>query len=427
MVKSLETSLRSWLWATSLLVLLFMVALTSLILVTTNALNDSVAAMGRDLEGANIAGEVRAELLNQLRLTNLRNVLDPEHYAVLRDASNQRLQHLVTLARTHVGSPREGELLEQVETGLANYVAERERLEQGEATNDLVLRTLLPRLDSILTNVSALQEINAEQAVQTTAQAERVNRAANVAGVLAFAVSCLSVALALMFAYRQVSRPLVALRTAIGRLSSGEAAARSAEEGAREIREVSRAFNELSETLERQKEAQLAELAGVAHDLKNSLVGFKLLLPTLYSTAPDAESERIRRTLALFDRQLHQATNITTNLLESARAQAGHLELRPVRVDMARVAREAVEQEAAISVADEGTGIPAEDLPQLFDPFFRSEAARGSPGTGLGLSVARQIVAAHGGRIDVQSRPGSGSTFTVILPRNGVEGSAGPA
>ena len=475
MVQALETSLRSWLWATSLLVLVFMVALTSLILVTTNALNGSVAAMGRDLEGANIAGEVRAELLNQLRLTNLLNVLGPEHYAVLRDASNERLQVLIASARSHVGSRREGELLERVEVGLANYMAERDRLEQGGASNEAVLRTLIPRLDSILVNVSGLQEINAEQAARTTAQAERVNRAANVAGILAFAVSCLAVALALMFAYRQVSRPLVALRTAIGRLRSGEAAARSVEQGASEIRDVSRAFNELSATLERQKEAQLAELAGIAHDLKNSLVGFKLLLPTLHPAAPDPESERIRRTLALFDRQLHQATNITTNLLESARAEAGHLELRPALVDMARVAREAVElagaahpshrvelaqpsesievgadavrlqqvldnllqnaikyspegsrvrvtlsaddREAAISVADEGTGIPAEDLPLLFTPFFRSKSAQGAPGTGLGLSVAQRIVLAHGGRIDVQSRPGSGSTFTVVLPR----------
>ena len=479
MVKSVETSLRSWVWATSLLVLVFMVALTSLIIVTTNALNDSVAAMGRDLEGANIAGEVRAELLNQLRLTNLRNVLDPEHYTVLRDASNEELQHLVELARAHVGSAREAELLEQVEVGLANYIDERERLEQSGASNDRVLHTLLPRLDSILIHVSGLQEINAEQAARTTAEAERVNRVAKVAGVLAFGVSCLAVALALLFAYRQVSRPLVALRTAIDRLSSGEAAARSAEQGAREIRDVSRAFNELSETLERRKEAQLAELAGVAHDLKNSLIGFKLLLPALHPAAPapdpDPEAERIRRTLELFDRQIHQATNITANLLESARAEAGHLELRPARVDMARVAREAVElagaahpshrvelaqppepievgadavrlqqvldnllqnaikyspegsrvrvtlsadeAEAAISVADEGTGIPAEDLPHLFDPFFRAKSARGAPGTGLGLSVARQIVAAHGGRIDVRSQPGCGSTFTVVLPR----------
>ena len=477
MAKSVETSLRSWLWTTSLLVLVFMVALTSLILGTTNVLNDAVAAMGRDLEGANIAGEVRAELLNQLRLTNLRNVLDPEHYAVLRDASNERLQVLIKNARSHVGSHREGELLAQVEVGLENYMAERDRLEQSGASNDAVLRTLLPRLDSILLNVSGLQEINAEQAARTTAEAGRVNRVANVAAVLAFVVSCLAVALALTFTYRQVSRPLVELRTAIGKLRSGEAATRSTEEGASEIRDVSRAFNELSETLERKKAAQLAELAGIAHDLGNSLVGFKLLLPALHppDPDPDPESDRIRRTLALFDRQLHQATNITANLLESARGEAGYLELRPARVDMGRVAREAVElagaahpshrvelaqpsepievgadavrlqqvldnllqnaikyspegsrvrvtlsaddREAAISVADEGAGIPPEDLPLLFTPFYRSKSAAGAPGAGLGLSVAQRIVLAHGGRIDVQSRPGSGSTFTVVLPR----------
>ncbi len=60
-----------------------------------------------------------------------------------------------------------------------------------------------------------------------------------------------------------------------------------------------------------------------------------------------------------------------------------------------------------------------EELDQLFIPFFRTEAARRrvSPGVGLGLGIVRAIVEAHGGRVDVASTPGEGSSFVVTLPR----------
>jgi signal transduction histidine kinase len=71
---------------------------------------------------------------------------------------------------------------------------------------------------------------------------------------------------------------------------------------------------------------------------------------------------------------------------------------------------------ATLSVKDTGMGISAEELPQIFERFYRCDHSRSRAGTGLGLSLARAIAVAHGGRIDVVSRPGSGSTFTVRLP-----------
>jgi heavy metal sensor kinase len=74
--------------------------------------------------------------------------------------------------------------------------------------------------------------------------------------------------------------------------------------------------------------------------------------------------------------------------------------------------------EAALSVTDTGTGIAAEHLPHLFERFYRVDPARSSVvgGTGLGLSISRAIAEAHGGRIDVESQLGSGSTFTFRMP-----------
>jgi signal transduction histidine kinase len=72
-----------------------------------------------------------------------------------------------------------------------------------------------------------------------------------------------------------------------------------------------------------------------------------------------------------------------------------------------------------VSVADTGPGIPADDVPHLFDPFWQSKDGA-ALGTGLGLAIARGIVEAHGGTISVDSRPGEGSTFTFTLPLDGV-------
>ena len=72
----------------------------------------------------------------------------------------------------------------------------------------------------------------------------------------------------------------------------------------------------------------------------------------------------------------------------------------------------------SLSVRDEGQGIPAEDLPKIFDRFYRSDKARKSEtgGHGLGLSIARIIVVAHNGKIRVRSKPGAGTIFSVVLP-----------
>jgi signal transduction histidine kinase len=74
--------------------------------------------------------------------------------------------------------------------------------------------------------------------------------------------------------------------------------------------------------------------------------------------------------------------------------------------------------DVVLSVADMGSGIPAEELPYIFDYQYRTDDARASSvrGTGLGLSIVKQIVESHGGRIMVESEVGSGTKFSVFLP-----------
>jgi len=70
-----------------------------------------------------------------------------------------------------------------------------------------------------------------------------------------------------------------------------------------------------------------------------------------------------------------------------------------------------------LKVGDTGVGIPAEDLPRVFERFYRADPARSKGGVGLGLSIARQISEAHGGEIEAKSKPGKGSTFVLRIPK----------
>jgi signal transduction histidine kinase len=67
-----------------------------------------------------------------------------------------------------------------------------------------------------------------------------------------------------------------------------------------------------------------------------------------------------------------------------------------------------------ITIRDDGPGIRADVLPRIFDPFFTTKDV--GHGMGLGLAISHGVVTAHGGRIDVQSTPGEGTTFRITLP-----------
>jgi signal transduction histidine kinase len=79
------------------------------------------------------------------------------------------------------------------------------------------------------------------------------------------------------------------------------------------------------------------------------------------------------------------------------------------------------EREVELTVHNDGPPIPPELLPHIFEPFRRGQAqpgaAAGSANLGLGLFIVREIVTAHGGRLEVRSEAGAGTTFTAVLPR----------
>lgn len=97
-----------------------------------------------------------------------------------------------------------------------------------------------------------------------------------------------------------------------------------------------------------------------------------------------------------------------------------------VRVTLAAVpaAAQGTPQALWLAVSDVGPGIPAEELPRLFERYYRSKGAAHTEGLGLGLFITRKLVEAHGWRIDVESVLGKGSVFTVVIPVSGARASS---
>lgn len=222
---------------------------------------------------------------------------------------------------------------------------------------------------------------------------------------------------------------------------------------------------ELHLALHRERSANLEVAAGLAHEVRNPLTAVKGFLQLSYTGKGDAGKyagialRELDRALSLLEDYslFSRAPRITPNspvgvdgLLAEAAVVARGLgaaspnitiryegcdedlvvraepqRLKQVLLNLCRNAVEAMPQggelvlqarreetEAVLEVSDTGVGIPPELLGHLFEPFYTTKDA----GTGLGLSVCRRIVEAHGGRLSVESKPGRGSTFRIHLP-----------
>ena len=219
-------------------------------------------------------------------------------------------------------------------------------------------------------------------------------------------------------------------------------------------------------------------VSDVSHELRTPLTAIKGFVETLQDGAADdlIVRDRFLNTVATETERLIRLTN---DLLLLTRADAGRLDLRLAPTDLVAVARRAAEVKAEVevevkvevkaeveaevevwadadrvhqvlvnlidnankftpaggrvticfghtgemvscTVADTGPGIPADEIPHLFERFYRGDRARaraeGESGAGLGLAIARAIVEAHGGRIWIESEPGQGTSVTFTLP-----------
>jgi two-component system OmpR family sensor kinase/two-component system sensor histidine kinase BaeS len=272
-------------------------------------------------------------------------------------------------------------------------------------------------------------------------------------------------------ALRRVATPVGDVVEAAGRLAQGDYSARVAETGPPEARALALAFNAMAERLRTHDVQRRLLLAEITHELRTPLTVIQGNLEGLLDDVYPRDNAHLEfildetqvlarliddlRTLALTESGTLQLAKERTDLaalvgetVEVYRAQADRagvelsadlpLDLPAVELDGTRV-REVlanllanalrytprggrvrvggalVEDEHAlrVAVADTGAGIAAEDLPRIFDRFYKSPDSRGA---GLGLAIARSLVQAHGGEMTATSEPGRGTTISFTLP-----------
>jgi signal transduction histidine kinase len=293
--------------------------------------------------------------------------------------------------------------------------------------------------------------------------------AAQHASLLSTTAMALGILIVGLLVVRNLNRPLRQFAEAANRIATpGAPPAAMPEEGPREVRHAAQAFNRMQARIDRLIADRTQALAAVSHDLRTPIARLRLRA----GFVEDAETQRaidadldemeamIAATLAYLRgeseseprRQADLAAILET--LCDAAADAGHavqwtgprqarLVCRPVALKRAfanlidnavkygggvRVSLEDGADMLTVHVEDDGPGIPPEALEAVFEPFRRLEASRnrGTGGSGLGLTIARKVVEAHGGTLVLENRAGGGLTATVRLPRSATTGEAIP-
>jgi signal transduction histidine kinase len=452
-----ELTLRTIFTSIVVVVALLALGVTASVLLLTEYLSRSSAQLADAVENVRAAEETQIALLLHEHATDrasaeryereMLNNLDVLQRSALPGAAARRVQEATELVRSYIAAAGRGgpspELTKQ----------------HGAAYR-------------VLDEISDINVNDAQVARDTAARWDRRLHDASLsitALVLVFAIWLL------WWMRTQAFQPVFALADAMQRFGRGEREVRALESGPAELREMVVRFNEMARTLSAQREAQIAFLGGVAHDLRNPLSALSTSVALIPPGEPLPPEPRIRRTLELVRRQLTKLERMINDFMDMTKIDSGTLELHTGRHDLRALVQEVVQlfeatapghrlelslpddalvvecdplrveqilsnlmsnaikyspsaskvevslfrdgDEVVIAVRDHGIGIAEQDLEHLFEPFRRSRLAEETiPGAGLGLYVVRRLIDAHGGRIEVDSVPGRGAKFDVRLP-----------
>jgi two-component system sensor histidine kinase BaeS len=271
---------------------------------------------------------------------------------------------------------------------------------------------------------------------------------------------------------RRIARPLRQMELATRAIAGGDFDRRLPITSQDEIGRLADSINRMALDLARLEAARREFIAKISHDLRTPLTAIKGFVVNLQDTAP----AEMQPTLATMDQEADRLVRLVNDLLTLSRLQRGELRLRLAPADLVQVVRSAASlasakaerlgvtlsldlpddlplvladadrleqvavnlldnaikftppggtvqvclgeagRQVVVRVLDDGRGLTAEEAARAFEPYYRGPEG----GAGLGLSIAREIVAAHGGRIWLTARPEGGAEAGFSLPRSDV-------
>jgi signal transduction histidine kinase len=449
-------SLRSILAAVTTVLVALALLVSGVLVALTSALERMTSSVASSVESVHLVEEAQIELLLHARIQ------DP----TVRRHVEERIHRRLVAAHGFVTTRAEAELLAEAEARVAEYL-------EAARANDGSLAT---RQEAAYGALEAVVEANLADARASHALATRWNDRATLIGLAVATLVVLAAAGLLVWLKRRAFAPVFSLSSAMERFGKGDGEARAAEAGPSELREMSRRFNEMATALTRQRQAQFAFLGGVAHDLRNPLTVLKMSVAMLPPDRPLPPEPRVRQLVDRVGRQVTRLDRMAGDFLDLAKIEAGELELKvevhdvrtlvsdvvdlfegtahehrvvvsspdhailvpcdQLRIEQVltnlvsnaikysppgstvEVAVEPSDAEVVLRVSDQGIGIAEGEREVVFEPFRRVGLSKESvPGVGLGLFVVKRIVYEHGGRVELDSTPGAGSTFRVHLPR----------
>jgi two-component system sensor histidine kinase BaeS len=279
----------------------------------------------------------------------------------------------------------------------------------------------------------------------------------------------ISIPFALFFS-RNLARPAIRAARGLDRIAAGALQTQVPERGAEEIARIARSANRLARQLEREQGLRRQWVQDIAHDLRTPISALGAQLEGMRDGVLELSADRIEKNV----REVARLDALVSDLEELMRLESPEMVLSPGEVDAAAFSEEirerfsgAVEQKGisctshselagfrgdetlllravsnlfsnavrhadlhgtielsirregewiVIGVANTGEQIPPEELDRVFDRLYRGEYARHTPGSGLGLTIARRIAELHGGTARVRNRPESGVLVELILP-----------
>ena len=271
---------------------------------------------------------------------------------------------------------------------------------------------------------------------------------------------------------RTITRPLERLAASVEAFGKGDLSRRSGVVGSDEVGRLASAFDEMAARIETARRAEKELLANVSHELRTPLQRVKLTLE-LIEPPPGPGGDALRARLVSVAEEIDELTRLVSEVLTASKLDLAELPLRKGTVDLREALEKARARSLALSpepelevdapaglivladetllgrvfdnlidnarkyggktkvrleargdaagativVTDGGPGFPPEELPRVFETFFRGSNARGKEsGYGLGLSLARRVAVAHGGSITAQNAPGGGARIELRLP-----------